>query len=89
MNSSIDGADPRGRYFATSQYPEGVTPMGDTRGFSRLWDCDAEGVSKSTVLEAGWSRGQVVRMDQPVIVLTALGPMYDVSANPASWRPGV
>lgn len=63
--------------------------MGDTRGFTRLWDTDGAGSSKSTLPLAGWARGDLVRQSQPAFVLTSLGPMYDVTQQPASWRPGL
>lgn len=87
--SALDGADPRGRFFATSQYTTESAQMGDTRGFGRLWDVDNQGQMKGEVPQTGWSRGQIVRASQPVFVLTSLGPMYDVTANPASWSPGL
>lgn len=82
----IGEADVRGRYFATSQYSNDGAAFGDTRGFSRLWDTDPTGLSKSTMMEAGWGRGTIVRMAQPAFVLTQLGPAL---GGPESWRPGL
>lgn len=86
---NLNGADQRGRYFATSQYTSEGTALGNTRGFTRLWDTDALGVSKGTQMETGWARGDLVRSGQPAFVLTQLGPAYDVTKNPASWRPAL
>lgn len=83
----MTGADPRGRYFATSQYTAEGTAMGQTRGFGRLWGEDS--VVETPEDPTGWERGAIVRSSQPVFVLTQLGPMWDVAARPESWRPGL
>lgn len=79
-------ADPRGRFFSTSQYSTDSAAFGDTRGFGRLWDTDAAGISKGHELHAGWARGQIIRSSQPAFVLTSLGPPLDPT-GPAGWRP--
>lgn len=81
------GADQRGRYFATSQYSTDGAQFGDTRGFSRLWAEDS--MVEPPEDPTGWERGSIVRASQPVVVLTQLGPMWDVAARPESWRPGL
>ncbi|HEV7535156.1 MAG TPA: hypothetical protein VGP90_05940 [Acidimicrobiia bacterium] len=83
----MNGADPRGRYFATSQYSPAGAGFGDTRGFGRLWDSDAA-LPETAQTMPGWERGSIVRQSQPVFVLTALGPMWDLT-NPAGWRPNI
>jgi hypothetical protein len=83
----MNNADQRGRYFQSTQYPTGATQMGDTRGFSRLWDEDS--MVEPAGDPTGWGRGQIVRSSQPMFLLTQLGPMYDVAARPESWRPGL
>lgn len=85
----MNRADRRGRFFSTSQYSGEETTFGATRGFSRLWDTDGDGVlglAKGPIPN-GWTRGQIVRMSQPAFVLTQLGPPLD-KAGPAGWRPG-
>lgn len=82
------GADRRGRYFATSQYDSAEANFGRTRGFGRLWDADADGVTKPDLNVAGWERGDLIRGSQPAFVLTSLGPVYDPT-NPAGWRPNL
>ncbi len=82
-------------YFLNKTVTEGIPPKslaltrGFLMGFTRLWDTDALGSSKSTLPTNGWARGDIVRSSQPVFVLTQLGPMYDVTKQPASWRPGL
>lgn len=80
-------ADPRGRYFADSQYTFDDTPVGATRGFSRLWDGDGAQPRTGEPID-GWERGVIVRRSQPVFVLTALGPSLD-AVGPAGWRPNI
>lgn len=78
---------PSGRFYVSEADSQGVTMMGHTRSFARLWDADTEeGVQKTPVPLAGWQRGAIIRSSQPAFVLTSLGPMYDPS-NPADWRP--
>lgn len=85
MNSRVD---PRGRYFATSQYQSDGAAFGDTRGFSRLWDEDS--VIETPADPTGWERGSIVRRSQPAFVLTQLGPPgYDIASRPESWRPNI
>lgn len=80
---------PSGRFYAPAADTEGVTLPGHTRSFVRTWDADCpEGVYKTPVPAAGWQRGSIVRMGQPVVVLTTLGPVWDPS-DPATWRPNV
>lgn len=83
----MKGADPRGRFFADSQYQSDGASFGDTRGFGRLWDSDAT-LPETAPEMPGWERGTIIRRSQPVFVLTALGPVYDPS-NPAGWRPNL
>lgn len=83
----MTGADPRGRYFATSQYTAEGAAFGDTRGFSRLWETDS--MVEPPEDPTGWERGSVVRRSQPAFVLTSLGPMWDMAARPEGWRPGL
>lgn len=80
-------ADPRGRFFADSQYTSDGASFGDTRGFGRLWDSDAA-LPETEEQMPGWSRGTIVRSSQPVFVLTQLGPPLD-KAGPAAWRPNL
>lgn len=83
----MTGADPRGRYFTTSQYTSDGAAFGDTRGFGRLWNEDS--VIETPSDPTGWERGDIVRHSQPAFVLTQLGPMQDMAANPNFWRPGL
>lgn len=83
----MTGADPRGRYFATSQYQADGAGLGNTRGFGRLWDSDAA-LPETEEQMPGWERGTIVRRSQPAFVLTQLGPMWDM-ADPSGWRPNI
>lgn len=80
-------ADPRGRFYSTSQYTTEGAAFGDTRGFGRLWAEDS--VVETPEDPTGWERGQIVRRSQPAFVLTQLGPMMDMAAHPEAWRPGL
>jgi hypothetical protein len=82
----MTGADPRGRYFVSSQYTAEGTAFGDTRGFGRLWNEDS--MVEPPADPTGWERGAIMRRSQPAFVLTQLGPMWDM-ADPSGWRPNI
>ncbi len=64
-------------------------PESFARSFDRNYDVQAfTGYPTSTVPAGQWARGTLLRSAQPVVMLGALGPMYDPT-DPATWRPGL
>ncbi|MGH7484143.1 MAG: hypothetical protein ACREMY_00890 [bacterium] len=77
--------DQRTGRFAVIEGQPGEAEAGTTRTFTRMWDSD-NFEAKQPVPATGWVRGNLVKMSQPVVVLTSLGPMWDPSA-PGTWHP--